>query len=592
MSFLKVPAMNLPGREIDEPSTARTTAARPSRRAALLPAGTAVLATLFLATGCTLKSDVVATGSAPGNVSHLWVTVQEVWFATAPDTPPEAAAGWTKSVLPEPITLDLAAIAPATLTALASTVSLPAGTYRQVHLVTADSGATLVTSAQQQGLTTNSSITVADASGTTTTTALESPAPEGGITIPTDLVLAGSFDFGKSASTTSAQSTGGSSGTASTTTTSTSTLAIMLDGARDVLPYTVGTATGYILSPIATVADEKNSGGISGTVDPSGLAAGYGVITVSAEIPNATNTHHVIVQRRVVGTDGSFTLYPLPAASSGTTNYDIVITSSSAETVIVRDVPISAGDVAKAVAVQATPIVLTAASPVYANVAQTATLLPGGARVAFYQTVPASGEIPYAIDGTAVDLVSRRLPGNAFALSSGPLLVGSYATGSTVSLTTLAPVEGEGGYVVGTEGLYRADTLVTGPSVISGTSTAPTPVVAPYPGIAAGGVPGTIALTLTVAVGEFDSGFVVISAGNRVVEAANVSTLLSTGGGTLNIVNLPAGSGLAATTGVPYQVAIRAWNSSSPAATFVRVVSTTSSVLGTSGSAAVSLQLP
>ena len=590
MSFGKVPAMSLRGRAIPDARTPRV-ARTAGRRWPLL----APLAALLLVAGCTLKTNVVATGTAPGNVTHLWVTVQEVWFNTGADTPLESAAGWTKSVLPTPLSIDLATISSATLPALANSVSLPAGTYRQVHLVLADSGDALTTAAQGAGLATNASITLTDASGTPVTAPLESPVPTAGITIPTDLVLAGSFNLGQSSGSTSSTATGGSTGTTASSTgstPSTSTLAVMLDGARDVLSYTYGTTTGYLLSPIATVADEKSSGGISGTIDPAALAVGHGPITVSAEIPDAANTHHVIVQRRVVGIDGSFTLYPLPAPSSGTTNYDLVISSSGADTVIIRNIPISAGDATTAVVAQSTPIVLTVASPVYANVATQATLLPGGARVAFYQTVPASGEIPYAIDGTAVDVVSHRLPGNAFALSNGPLILGSYACGSTISSSTLAPVEGAGGYVVGTEGRYRADTLSTTPSVVSGTSTAPTPIFAPYPAFAAGGVTGTIALTLTTTAGIYDSGFVVISAGNRVVEAVTVGALLSTGGGTIKILNLPAGAALTATTGVPYQVAIRAWNSNSAAASLVRVISTSSTVLGNGGSAAVTLTLP
>ena len=581
MSLGKVPAMNRRARAIPDPRTARH-----GRAWRLI----APLSALLLFAGCSLKSNVVATGTAPGNVTHLWVTVQEVWFATGADTPPESTAGWTKSVLATPISIDLAAISSATLPELASSVSLPAGTYRQVHFVLADSGDTLTTAAQSAGLATNASITLTDSTGTLTTAPLESPVPRAGITIPTDLVLAGSFNLGRSSSSTGTPGSGSGSGTGPTP--STSTLAMMLDGARDVLPYTYGTTTGYLLSPIASVADEKSSGGISGSIDVSALAAGYGAISVSAEIPNAANTHHVVVQRRVVGSGGAFTLYPLPAPSSGTTHYDLVIAGSGVDTVIIRNIPISAGNVATAVVAQSTPIVLTAATPIYANLTTQSTLLPGGARVAFYQTVPASGEIPYAIDSTAVDLVSRRLPGNAFALSNGPLIVGNYASGSAISASTLAAVEGAGGYVVGTEGLYRTDTLSTAPSVITGASPAPTPVVAPYPAIAAGGVAGTIALTLAARAGTYDSGFVVLSAGNRVVEAANVGTLLGTGGGTLNIGNVPGGSGLAATAGVPYRVAIRAWNSNSPTASFVRAISTGSTVLGNGGTAAVTLTLP
>jgi len=141
------------------------------------------LALALVATGCTLKADVAATGGASGNVTHLWVTLEEVWLASGADTPPEATAGWVKTVLPAPITFDLATLSPATLTALATAISVPAGTYRQVHLVTADSGDTLASSAAALGLGTNSQLSVTDAAGTSTTSPLESPVPGAGAAI-------------------------------------------------------------------------------------------------------------------------------------------------------------------------------------------------------------------------------------------------------------------------------------------------------------------------------------------------------------------------------------------------------------------------
>lgn len=547
----------------------------------------ALVALAFATTGCTLKADVAATGAAAGNVTHLWITVEEVWLATGADTPPEATAGWVKSVLPTPITFDLATPTPATLTALATAISVPAGTYRQLHLVTADASETLIASASALGLASNSEISITAADGTSNTTPLESPVAGGGITIATDLVLAGSLDAGSSSPSSTGTTTSGTTASAKT-----ATLAVTLDGARAVLPYSYGTTTGYVLSPIATVTDEKYAGAISGSIDPSALAVGYGPVIVSAEVPDAAGSHHVIVQRRLVGSAGTFSLYPLPAPSSGTTNYDLVISSSGADTVIIRGIPISANPVTSPVVVQSTPIPLIAATAVYANVSTQALTLPGGARVDFYQTVAASGEIPYLVDSSALDMLTRRLPGDSFALGGGPLTVGNYAGGNLISFSTVAPVEGQGGYVVGAEGAYRRDALATAPSHINGLSGAPTPVLPPFPAVAAGGTAGTIALTLTSPAGKFDSGFVTVAAGNRVVETVNLGTLLAAGGGTINILNVPAGRALASSAGVPYQLSVRAWNSSSPAASVVQVATTTSTVLGDAARASAAIDLP
>ena len=560
------------------------------------------LAALGFASGCTLHTDYAATGTAPATASHLWVTVSEIWLSTAADTLPEASSGWVKHTLPTPITLDLAALTPGDLASLVTGVSVSSGTYLQVHLVTADSADALTTSAQTAGLASNSQITVTAADGTTTTAPLESPVPEGGLTIPVSISLSESLStssLNTSASTASTTDTTAATTSTNTTdsTTSASTtpdtvLAVTIDAARDVLSYTYGTTTGYILSPIMSVADESKSGGISGSIDATGLVAGHGPVYVSAEIPDATRTHHTIVQRAVVGSGGSFVLYPLPAPSTGSTDYDLVITCANAETMIVQSIPVSQTTVSGAVVVQTTPIYLTAATPAYADESATAAVLPGGARVDFYQTLPASGELPYLIDGTAVDPVSHRLPADAFALGTGVLQVGPYASGAAITFAATAPLEGVGGFLLGTEGLYRADTLTTGPAIVTGASTAPTQLFAPLPLLVAGAVPGTLSLTVTAPSGHYDSGFVVVSAGNRVVETAGIASLLAAAGGSINITNLPAGSALAASGGVPYQVAVRAWDSGDPASSFVRVAGTTSVPLGDGGTGSVTLSLP
>lgn len=560
------------------------------------------LAALGLASGCTLHTDVAVTGTAPATASHLWVTVSEIWLSTAADTLPESGSGWVKTTLPAPITLDLAALTPGDLASLVTGVKVSAGTYLQIHLVTADSSDALTTSAQTAGLANNSQITVTAADGTTTTAPLESPVPAGGLTVPVSISLSESLSTSSlngssttsstastTASTTSSNTTGSST---STSTTPDTVLAVTVDAARDVLSYTYGATTGYILSPIMSAANESKAGGISGSVDTSGLVAGHGPVYASAEVPDASGTHHVVVQRAVIGSGGSFNLYPLPAPSTGSTDYDLVITCANAETVIVQSIPVSQAAASGAVVVQTTPIYLTPATPAYADESATAAVLPGGARVDLYQTLPASGEIPYLIDSTAVDPVTHRLPGDAFALGTGVLEVGPYASGATVTLAATAPLEGLGGFVVGTEGLYRADTLATGPVIVTGTSTAPTQVFAPLPLLPSGAVAGTLSLTITAPSGHYDSGFVVVSAGNRVVETAGIAALLTAAGGTINIPGLPAGSVLAASGGVPYQVAVRAWNSADPASSFARVAGTTSVALGDSGAGSLTLNLP
>jgi len=551
--------------------------------------------------GCTAQATVNVAGTAPAAASHVWITAEQIWFSTAPDTLPEATSSWIQATLPNPITLDLANLTPATLTQLATNLGIASGTYLQVHLVLADASDTLLTSAQNDGLTFNSQITVTNLDSGTGTGPLELPEPEGGLTIATNFKVVGTstlFQNFTSSSSSDSSTTTGTTSTPSPTSSSAGNviLGMTIDAARDVVSYAFGTNIGYILTPVTTAYDVSTAGGISGTLDTSALPAGA-TVAVSAELPDSTQTHHAVVQRVVVNGNagGSFTLYPLPAPSGSTTNYDLVISGAGAQTVLIRGVPVTPGTAASAATVaQSTPIVLTPASVVYADInGQVATPLPGGARVDFYETVPANGEIPYWIDGTAVDPITRTLPAYNFALSSGPLVVGAYNSGNAITFTTEDPLELEGGYVVGSSGLYRADTLNTVASAITGSLAVPTIVAAPVPTLPAGAFAGTLTVSVsTTSRDEYDSGFVTVSSGNRLVETAGIAAILPGGGGSITITNLPSGTALVSGAGVPYQVAVRAWNSSNPNGTITRTAGPNSVSFGNGATGSIAIQLP
>jgi len=574
-------------------------------RVRLAIAGLAIAMCFGGLAGCTAQATVNVSGTAPAAASHVWITAEQIWFSTAPDTLPEATSGWIQATLPNPITLDLANLTPATLTQLATSLGIPSGTYLQVHLVLADASDTLLTSAQNQGLTYNSQITVTTFDGGTGTGPLELPEPEGGLTIATNFKVVGTStlfqNFTSNSSSDSSTTTSATSTTTSTPSVDTSSagnviLGVTIDAARDVVSYAYGTNIGYILTPVTTAYDVSTAGGISGTLDFSALPAGT-TVAVSAELPDSSQTHHAVVQRIVVnGNAGSsFTLYPLPAPSSSTTNYDLVISGAGVQTVLIRGVPVTQGTAASAATVaQSTPIVLAPATVVYADInGQVATPLPGGARVDFYETVPANGELPYWIDGTAVDPITRTLPAYNFALSSGPLAVGAYNGGSAITFTTEDPLEREGGYVVGSSGLYRADTLNSVPSAVTGTLAVPTIVAAPVPTLPAGAFAGTLTVSFsTTSRDEYDSGFVTVSSGNRLVETAGIAALLPGGGGTITITNLPSGTALVSGAGVPYQVAVRAWNSANPSGTITRTAGANSLSFGNGAAGSISISLP
>ena len=519
--------------------------------------------------GCSARTDVGTTGAAPADVAHLWVTVEEVWFAASADTASASSVGWNREKLPAPVVLDLANVDAGTLLPLATGLSLPAGRYRQLHLVIADAGDRLLDEAGALGLEYNAQIDVESDSGSITQAPLELPVPRAGLTIPIDFTFEDADRTGDDEE-------------------EVASLALSLDASRDVLGYEYGSSTGYILSPTASVDDAAAAGEIRGQVDTSGLASGHPAVTASAQVLDDSGTHRRIVQRRLVAADGTFSLYPLPAVEGGTT-YDVVIAGAGARTVVIRDVPVEAGAVP--VALQAAAIALTPASTVYANVDGVAAGLPAGTRVEFFRTLPGRDERPFLIDGTALDPVTLTLPGGAFALASGPITVGTYAGGEQIAFDTVTPSERDGGYLVGSAGPYRSDTLAAAAVLVNGSSSRPTLLDVPVPDYAAGGRAGRLTIGLQAPVGRYDRGFVAVMAGHRLVETVRVDELLARGGGTVLVEGLPSGSALAPEAGVSYLAALRAWNSRDAAGTIRRVAASGSASLGDGGAGTLQLEV-
>ena len=524
-----------------------------------------------LLAGCSARTNVGVTGTAPVEAANLWLTVEEIWFATEAGTPPESDTGWVRERLSRPIVVDLANVDPGGLVALATNVPVPTGNYRQLYLKLADSGDRLVDAAREAGLEYNAQIDVKSGSGSVSKKPLELPVPRTGLAVPVDLAFKGG------------SGTGSDSGDIVN-------LVVTLDAARAVVTYEYGSNTGYMLSPTVAVHDASKSGEITGSVDMSGLPSGHAPVYVSAQAKSDTGSHHVVVQRRRVASDGTFSLSPLPASKSAATQYDVVLSCAGADTVIVRDVPVTAG--AAGTVLQPEAVVLRQARTVYANTVAQVPALPAGTRVEFYQSLPGSGERPYFVDGTALDPLTGQLPDAAFALAAGSLVVGSYSSSGPIEFSAVAPAEGTGGYVVGSAGQYRSDTLASRATYVSGSARTPTVVEVPYPEVADGGRPGTLSVSVVATPGRHDSGFITVMAGSGVIETVDVGTLLERGGGLVTIGGLPAGNALAAPTGVPYRVSVRAWNSRNASGTFTRVASTVSATLGDAGVGSFTLQLP
>ncbi|MBV8974108.1 MAG: DUF4382 domain-containing protein, partial [Sinobacteraceae bacterium] len=103
-----------------------------------------------LLAGCGTRTDLSLTGNTPAQYSHVWITVQAVWFNSSATAGPDDG-GWDKFTLSKPTTVDLVALSGGNLGSIATALRIPARTYSQVRLIPVDATAPLATSAQNAG---------------------------------------------------------------------------------------------------------------------------------------------------------------------------------------------------------------------------------------------------------------------------------------------------------------------------------------------------------------------------------------------------------------------------------------------------------
>ena len=326
--------------------------------------------------GCSAGTDVSLTGNTPPQYSHVFITIQEVWFHTDANAGPDDG-GWAKYPLSTPSTVDLVAQNGGNLGGIASGLRITAGTYSQLRLIPVDSSAALAASAQNSGALYNLEADFVDSSNALHQLPLELLNPDKGIAIQTSLkVPLGSIGtalgglgagrastatgtttgnpFGTTTSgttTTGAPGTGtmsspglltGSSGS-STTTTPNNAFAAALDGGSALVPfmYASGTA-GVLWSSHGAAYDISTAGGISGQLSLTNTGNTASGLRVSAQTLSGDGSRHVVVAATKVASDGSFLLYPLATNSSSSSplSYDIVIHGPGIATIIVKGVQV------------------------------------------------------------------------------------------------------------------------------------------------------------------------------------------------------------------------------------------------------------
>jgi hypothetical protein len=224
-----------------------------------------LLAATALLVGCAPKTNVSTTANVPAAYSHVYLSVQEVWFNTSATAGPDDTT-WKKFPLTTPTTVDLASSLEGTVTSLTTGLAVPIGTYAQVRLIPVDSSATLLDSASNLGAIYNSEVDYTDSAGFHQLP-LELLNPDNGLGVTTTVQVKGDTTnvFSKSKSDTS-NNTG-------TTPAATFKLAIAIDGSKDLVPFTYSDVSAMMLNSHIVAYDQAAVGGITGTLDVSSLTA-------------------------------------------------------------------------------------------------------------------------------------------------------------------------------------------------------------------------------------------------------------------------------------------------------------------------------
>jgi len=579
-----------------------------------LPVLALLLGTALLA-GCQSRTNVSATGSTPAQFTHVFLTINQIWFNTSA-TAASTDSSWQKFTLTTPVTVDLVTLNNGILNQFASELKLTAGTYAQVILVLADSTDALTTSAQTAGAASNDEVDYVDTSSVAHTVPLAILNAAQGINISTSLTVVGAATGIASAvgslsspSTTTSTSTvstaapittSSSPATVSSSTTAspavTTTAAVIdFDASRDLLPISLSGQPAFALNPHPLSYDVKYSGSIQGAVSLAGVStlttAGLPDVQVSAETLSGDGTRHVIVKTTSVNASGSFTLYPLSAASGAPSDYDLVIHGPNIETVIIKSVPVAAGAPGTATA-QLGTLTLTAATAFLVNFNTSSPAAPTSSLVGFYQTLPLSGEVPYLVETRAIDPISGVFATDQ-TLSAGGLQYGSYVSAGTIALANVNPSQGAATYSIAAinsaYGTATLGTTVTSPG--DTTSTALFTMTAPAlpTGSAANTIAGTVSLASP---GTYDGAELLLTYHGVLVAAAPLNSYLGQSQSTLTLTAIaPGGTTDSVYAAGVYNAEIWAWNSANPLGTLTRTPSATTIDMSAGNASGVALNI-
>jgi len=471
-------------------------------------------------TGTTMGSVEINITDAPaGGFDHVWITVEEVWF-NASENAEHGESGWSKFPLEAPVTIDLLTLSSGAMQTVWDSLSLPAGTYRQIRIFLTDTDDELTASATAAGLIYNNQVDVSGGESYP----LRVPGADNGIK------LNGTFEVQEG---------------------ETLRLVIDFDAGHDIVEVSQGNETEYILKPRLACFDLSNSGAIVGTIDSVSAAENESARFVfKAEHPGPEG--RIFIVRRVTFLEsdqtGRFVLYPVPAGA-----YDLVMRGINYETVIIKNVPVTAGTTPESGATIVPEITMTASAhpdyPVDATI-----ISPTGAWVHFSQTIPGEGELPHEIRFRHFNPFTGRI--DHFLLSVGPINVGTYDS-SEVELTPVIPLEGDGGFTaVAGAPLHRPAGFLRVNPLNTVIHFGDLDIIPP---ISANTVSGMLTLPSTLE-GSMDRGIVFAVHGGIVVHAVRADDIIAQGGEYV-LGNLPGGSGEHPLPGARYTIQAVGWSS-------------------------------
>jgi hypothetical protein len=536
---------------------------------------------------------VTLTGGASPGIDHLWVTVTGIaMHADATRVYGDGDPGWVVETLAAPVTVDLADPSlQGQAVSLLKTGVTALGDYAQLRLLVAssDPAAALQPSAAAKGLSWNDQVQYTDGSGVHVVP-LELPDLQAGLRTTTPFTLSAdnstpvAVEWNAHASLVRRASASGIDRF---------TIRDELQAYNQQLLTALGDGS---LQIGGSVFDA-----ISGQLDTAQFCTGASRagcihdVVASATMLSADGLYHEEARSVNVAADGSFVLYPLPAQAAA---FDVVIHGGNMQTMVVRGIFVDPTGL-----LQPFPTALSSASTPLEPVLDTSeravtvsnALAPAAGRVFFGQTIAGSGggagDVPYVIACDAADPLTGHVL-HPVVLPGGPLHDATFdpsvnGKGTPPAFTTVAPVEGAGGYSVWTRG-----TLADGTSATTTLAPGATAVAAPAAPRLAGFVDGTLTVTLSGASSNAaDHAELIVSNDGGTVSVTDVSGLVAAHGGQV-AVTVPSGSLPASPAAAVYGVALRTWVGASEAATTRWARATAPTSLASSTTAAVAIAIP